>query len=485
MKNITIAKRTLLAATSIIFLVLLPACQDLLEENPKEVVEENFYNTPSEFESAVNAVYIPFRGGTFIGSYAVILDTHTDWGYGRGSRAVLNSFQGFNSNWTNGVGGMWNLFYQGIRNANIVIRNAPADNTNIEITQSVAEARFLRAFYYFHLVRNWSDVPLRTVENMEVRDLARTPVNEVYDLIVADLLVAEADLPEVPKHLGRPTTYAAKTMLSDVYLTLGMYTEARNKSVEVIDADVYSLVPVSTPDEIANKIFGPDVLTTTEEILSIKYSRMEGQGCYMPWVINHPSSGLFSFGGAYAHYSKASDPFYKNWDNNDLRKGMWDMINFGVGDSTLVSRKFPDPDAPFNLGAGNDFPLYRYPEVLLMYAEADARVSGGPTTAGMEALNQVHRRAYGEDPESPSPFDLDAADYDLDSFIDLVIQERGHEFIFEAKRWFTLKRTNKAQEIIMQNRGIQIADRVYKWPLPNSELNFNDLINGEDQNPGY
>src|SRR5690606_13053199 len=203
-------------------------------------------------------------------------------------------------------------------------------------------------------------------------------------------------------------------------------------------SDKFSLVQIEVPDDFATDIWGPDIITTPEEIFFLKFARQPGQGNFMGWVLNHPSTGLFNFGGAYAHYSDASLPFYINWDDNDLRKGLWDQIDFGLGSTTLVSRKFVDPNAAGQNDAGMDQPMYRYSEVLLIYAEAATRASASVTTDAVEALNKVHRRAYGENPDAPSAFDFNIGDFDVDSFVDQVIEERGYEFIFEGKRWFTL-----------------------------------------------
>jgi len=75
----------------------------------------------------------------------------------------------------------------------------------------------------------------------------------------------------------------------------------------------------------------------------------------------------------------------------------------------------------------------------LIYAEAAASAEGAPTAAALETLNMVHRRAYGYDPNQPSPVDMALGDFTLESFVDRVIQERGYEFQFEGKRWFDLK----------------------------------------------
>lgn len=467
-------------------LLFLTSCDDLLEEKPKAVTEENFYNTAEEVKTAVNAIYSPLRSENQT-TYFATLECHTDYGYGRGSFAQFNDFQGMNSNNINRVAGYWNAFYLSIRNANIVIANAPqGEAMNQEaIDQYVAEAKFLRAFAYFHLVRNWGDIPLRTEVNMKDLELPKKPVEEIYNFILEDLAESEMRLPEQQELIGRPTKFAAKVMLADVYLTLGRYSEAAEKAREVIDSDQYSLVPVADRDDF-QKIFGPEVITTPEEILSLKFVRQPGQGNYLPWIFNHPSTGLYSFGGAYAVYSDASNAFYKNWDDMDLRKELWDRASFGIGDSTLVIRKFIDSQAIGNNDAGNDLPLYRYSEVLLIFAEAAAREVGAPTEEAVEALNQVHRRAYGQNALVPSSVDFLSTDYDETSFIDLVLQEKAYEFQFEGKRWLDLKRTDKAQQIMMQNKGITIAESHYLWPIPVSELDYNPGLNpATDQNPGY
>lgn len=466
--------------------VLFSSCEEMLVEEPKSAVEENFYHTADEVETAVNAIYSPLRTEDHT-TYISTLEVHTDYGYGRGSFAQFNDFQGLNTNNINRVAGYWNDFYLSIRNANLVIFNAPNGNSiaQEDIDRYVAEAKFLRAFSYFHLVRNWGEVPLRTEANMRDIELSKSSKEEIYELIIADLLEAEMFLPEEQELLGRPTLFAAKTLLADVYLELERFSEAAGKADEVIQSGKYSLVPVAGTDDF-QEIFGPEVITTPEEIFYLKFVRQPGQGNYLPWVFNHPSTGLYSFGGAYAQYSDASDPFYKNWDDNDLRKGLWDMVDFGLGDSTLVSRKFIDQQAIGDNDAGNDLPIYRYAEVLLIYAEASSRATGGPTAEALEALNQVHRRAFGEDPSIPSSLDYSISGLDEASFLDLILQERSYEFQFEGKRWHTLKRTGKAEEVLMQNRGITIAESHYLWPIPASELEYNLALDPTtDQNPGY
>ena len=477
-------------ATFFLMLVcVLSSCESILKEEPKSLAVETFYNTAAEVEAAVNAIYTPLRSSNTsgMGVYIAVLEAHIDYAYGRGSYAVLNNFQGLDNVNISRTAGAWEGFYLSIRNANLVIKNAPNGKSisKANIDKYLAEAKFLRAFNYFHLVRNWGGVPIRTEANMTEINAKRNSVAEVYDLILADLKVAEAGLPEQISQSGRPSKWAAKTLLADVYLELKRYAEARDKAEEVMLSKKFSLVPVQTSEDF-QKIFGPTVVTTPEEVFYLKYSRQSGQGNLWPWLTNHPGTRLHGGGGVYGHHSDITNPVYKNWDDKDLRKGLWYSWNIGLGTTSILSKKFIDPDAIGGSGAGNDAPWYRYADVLLIYAEAASQAANGPTATALEALNQVHRRAYGLAPTSPSAIDFKLTDYTANSFLDLVIKERGYEFQYEGKRWLELKRTGKAQQIILATKNKTIADKAYLWPIAVSELGYNTAIDPvKDQNPGY
>lgn len=465
----------------------LSSCEDVLKEEPKSIAVETFFNTAAEVETAVNVIYSPLRNTNYA-VYETTLDCQSDFINGRGSWAPLHNFQGLDDANINRVAGLWNTFYLSIRNANLVIKNAPNGKaiSAADISKYVAEAKFLRAFNYFQLVRNWAGVPIRTESNMDIVDLKKSSVEEVYNLIIADLLEAEKSLPDNPAVPGRPTKWSAKTMLADVYLTQGKFAEARDKSGEVMQSNKFSLVPVQTKSDFQLKVWGPELVSTTEEIFYLKYSRQINQGNYMLWVSNHPDTKLFSFGGAYVLYLDITNNYYKSWDPADIRKALWDKINFGLGTNTVVSSKFIDPLAVSANGAGNDDPIYGYTDVLLTYAEASARAGGGPNAAGLEALNMVHRRAYGKTPTTPSDIDYKLADYNAETFLDLVLMERSYEFQLEGKRWLDLKRTGKAKAAVLAATGKTLLDKHVLWPIPVSEINYNKGLDPvKDQNPGY
>ncbi len=469
------------------FIMLFTSCEKLLVEEPKFMVVENFFNTASEVESAVNAIFVPLRGGNFT-TYQTSLECQADFTYGRGSWAPLSEYKGLNDANISRVASLWNVFYLSIRNANLVIQNAPKGKSisKDDISKYIAEAKFMRAFNYFQLVRNWAGVPLRTEANMTEKDLKKSTVDEVYNLIVFDLKEAENALLDKPSQVGRPSKWAAKALLADVYLQLAKYAEARDKADEIIKSNKFSLVPVATKADFQTKVFGPELVSTTEEIFYFKYSRQLGQGNYMLWITNHPSTNLFNFGGAYVVYGQNTESFYRTWEDNDIRKALWEKVNIGLGPNTLISSKFADQKAVEQLGAGNDDPVYAYADVLLIYAEAASRVNNGPTAQAIEAINQVRRRGYGRNPTSVSPVDFVLSNYNADSFLDLVIRERGYEFIYLGKRWLDLKRTGKLKAIIQSSKGISVVEKHLLWPIPVSELNFNKALDpAKDQNLGY
>lgn len=470
-------------------LVLLVACNKDLIEHPKSIAAETFYNTPSEVEAGLNAIYASLKGGAMSGLYISLLQIPSEYNYGRGSQASLNTYSGLDNTNSARTGTFWQSFYQAILNANICIQRIPLGKnlTDADKARYIAEARFLRGLIYFYMVRNWGGVILRTETNMNSINLKRSSAGDNYAFALADLKYAEQNLPDNPRLIGTPCKLAAKSVLAELYLCLQQWQNARDEAYAVIQSNKYSLVKVTTASDF-NKIYGPDVVTTSEEIFYLKFSKLgNNYGFAFVMFAHAPGDGRFGPGGFYAVYSNTTNPVIKNWDNNDLRKQFnWYPWNIGLGPNTILNAKYSDPLATSPNGAGNDYPWYKYSDVLLWYAEAESRVKGGPDASAMEALNQVHRRAYGYDPTLPSPVDFQVSNYDTQSFLDLVIQERNYETCFESKRWLDLKRLGIAKQVILSVKGITVADKFLLWPIPVVEMAYNKALDPvKDQNPGY
>src|SRR5687767_11746731 len=472
----------------IITAIVATGCSDLLDEKPKSIAAEVFYNTLSEAEAAVNAIYGPMRVDNAFGiNYPAQLEGLADYGNSRGSQTPVSLYQGLDNTNITRVSVIWDNLYRSIRNANLVIQNVPngSEITAEAAARYVAEAKYLRSLMYFAMVRNWGGVPIRTEENMLVADVERATADQVYQLILSDALEAEQNLPDVPAQPGKPTKWAAKTLLSEIYLTLGDWENSANRANEVIASGKYSLVPVAASEDF-QKIFGPEIVNTSEEVFYLKYNRQQGFG-----LVNyaHRAIGPYKYyggGGVYAQYTDStSNSFIKTWDKKDLRKEhIMYNVDVGLGPNTVLFRKFRDPLG--TVGGGNDYPWYRYADVLLFHAEAAARAAGVPTAAAMESLNKVHRRGYGYDQNVPSPVDFNVANYDLTSFIDLVVRERGYETMYEGKRWLDLKRLGIAKQRIKEVKNIDVAEKHMMWPIPNSEMLYNKALDPvADQNPGY
>ncbi|WP_290797321.1 RagB/SusD family nutrient uptake outer membrane protein [Flavihumibacter sp. UBA7668] len=472
--------------------LFLASCTRQLDEKPKSIAVETFYNTKEEVDAGLNAIYPPLRSGGMLGGlYTVQVETYADYMYGRGSHAMLSDYAGLDNTNRSRTDGSWRELYTAIRNANIILDRAPGATSMSEQDKAFAigEARFLRALSYFHLVKNWAGVPIRTVENMDAIDVKRSTQEEVYAQILEDLLAAETGLPDQSRLAGAPNKMAAKAVLADVYMHLNRWPEVKQKAGEIIASGKYSLVPISTATDY-EKIYGADVVTSTEEVFYLKFSRQGNtQGFGYIMYAHYPNSGYFPPGGYYTNYSDAeANPLMKNWDRNDLRyQYNWYNQTFGLGPNTILNKKFFDRQATNANNGGNDYPMYKYSDIIYMYAEADGRINNGGTAESLEWVNKIHRRSYGLPMDQPAANDFILADYgSTNAFVDLVVQERMYEQMYEGKRWHELKRLGIVNEAVLANKGKTVAEKHLLWPIPVSETNYNKAIDPvADQNPGY
>jgi len=475
-----------------IILLILPfvSCNDFLEEVPKDKLSEmNFYSTLAEAEATVTAIYYPIRTN-FKETYISQTEIPADYAYGRGSTYPNGGdYIGLSEANINAVGSNWANFYQAINYANIAIEKIPLIEANESNKNAlVAEAHFLRAFCYYILVRRWGAVPLRLKINEG--DIGRTPVADVYESIISDLKIGEEDLPSTSAIYGRSTKWAAKTLLSEVYLTMGNWSLAAQKAKEVIDSGLFGLVEVATANDF-DKIFGAAANGTKEEIFYLKYSHENGT----KWPYYMAYTGVtFTNHAGYVVYSDPENPFMKEWSKSDLRK-QWGVFTEYVNASGVLKQlpssypmcfsKYRDTGAPNKDNHANDYHALRYADVLFIYAEAANMENNGPTSLAVECLNKIKRRGYGYSLNSSSPVDYSKTGWTVQSFRDSVLQERAYEFICEGKRWLDLLRTGTAQEAVLKNKGKTVNECMLLWPIPKDEINTNPLINQEDQNPGY
>lgn len=468
------------------------SCKKVLEEKPTDrLAVTNFYKTEADANVAVNAIYNPIRGQYGSTNYGGQFTPMEDYSYGTGIYNNI-SLYGMNSSDISRTDDAWRSFYRAINNANMALKYIPAINMpEANKNALLAEARFLRAWCYRNLVWSWGAVPIRTepTESLEQIGGKRAPVAEVYNFIIEDLKFAETNLPNKPALAGKPTKWAAKTMLADIYLFMEKWAESRDKADEVITSSGYSLVPVKTASDF-DLLFGPTAITSVEDIFSIKYTRTVGSEIAQQYA--QPNSA-YSSGGYGSFYGLPTFPLLRDWDKQDLRY-QYDIYTSypnrqGVtvqapASAPILFGKFKDPG--FAPSHGNDYPIYRYADALLIYAEAANQAAGGPTALALERLNMVHRRAYGQNPTAPSAVDFTLATAPTQqAFRDLVIKERAYEFFNEGKRWFDLIRTKTVKQAVKAAKNIDVPDFILLFAIPKNEIDNNPDIEPADQNPGY
>lgn len=462
------------------------ACQDL-DENPEGFVNpQNYYSTITQGESALaasmNALWNYWGAGYSYGYPHFIHDDQLMDG-------DLNIGNGFAND-------LWNQHYLALNNINGVLKAIRDDRLEADaasIDQLAAQARFLRAYNYFALVRLYGDLALITEDtpdpvNEPVSE--RTPVAEVYNLIESDLLYAIEKLPAswagTP---GKPTRGAAQAMLAKVYVTMATaplnaaanYAKARDMAKAVMESGTYSLIPSVNEVFAASNKFGPEnifsFISTNDDIAT-------DPQIWTPAIME-------GWGDASLDILWAENWFDKRPDEPRQEAYLileWDGTPFQEFDEQRpFVRKYVQPyitqDQYDNFSSTAIFPIIRYADVLLIYAEAANMAAGGPTPEAYEALNNVRRRAYNLPVDQPSALADLPAGASQAAFDAAVIEERDFELVFEFDRWFDIVRKRLLDDLTEKYHPENIgnfSDDDYLYPIPDFDAK---ILGG--QNPGY
>ena len=263
--------RRFLAPLAVLGLGVAAGCVDL-KETPITGITSAYYATPSGFDAASSAMYQSTRSFWALERGATMTVFGTDE-FQKGADGGYKFFNDYTSSLNgdvNFIQDTWRDFYQGINTANTVIEAAKTANVPAATSAlRVGEAKFLRALYYFTLVRTYGDVPVYTTPTAGVLTATvRDPAAKVYDLIVKDLLDAQAVLPDKAAQYGRADKPAAQHLLAEVYLT-------RNAPGDMALSEAQAQAVVSNPrfkllsTEKANWDFGNEV--NGEVVWAIQY----------------------------------------------------------------------------------------------------------------------------------------------------------------------------------------------------------------------
>ena len=493
-------------------LVLLPsACKDYLVEQPQDFfTPSNFPSTEADLKIALGGIDDWYTGGSNQAYYirgwpmisevpseqTILINNTTDSKYEQDTYTYNPT-----NEW---LWRTWAQMYGAINQANLLIKAIPLMTA---VPQDVKDrylgaAKFHRALNHFNAVRVWGDVPLMTepiTDFAVANQVTRTPMKDVYTQIAADLEDAVRLLPvkwpdSATPDDGRPTRGAAGTMLADVYANMSgviiqqnNWAKAAAAAKAVIDSKAYSLVPNFADLWLVKNKNGP------EHVYSIQF---EGLIRNLFTSQSRPS-GIGAESGI--NYWCTTPEFMDTYPDADLRKKPTFLTQVTVGTTTFFydtrgsvkgfgdkSPRFPRPlpyygkfydnggqSIALNSGRSNlNWPVYRYAETLLLYAEAENEANG-PANA-YAAINAVRARAG-----MPPLVGLSQG-----QFRDAVRQERSWELAFESKRLFDLKRWGLYAQVIGADPVSKTGWKATNlWAaIPQHEIDVNPALK---QNPGY
>ena len=486
-----------LKITSFVLVWFIISCTDINLAPHSQINEENFYKTSDDIESAIHGAYASLRSS---GQYSSGLirtgeqrsdNTATTWTGGAGFE--IDSFYTFTMNSQNVfINTVWEDHYTGILRCNVVLDRI--DSINMESSlkeQFKGEMRFLRALKYFNLVRIFGDIPLviTQISAIEANEMGRTPVGQVYEQIVEDLEYASEVLPisYSGSDIGRATSGAATGLLAKVHLTLHDFQNAKEKLEEVINSGVYDLLPdygslwdLSSPN-------------SEESLFEVQYKKGgtgTGSNFATQFAPRFSTPYVVQIGEGTGFNSPTGD-MEAAYEENDLRKDLSMQPGYTDGNGEFVPVRYVIKyhDIPTGSGGSDDnWPVLRYADILLMYAEVLNELGYVPDGTAFNYLNMIRNRA-GLPDKTSSNVDPNLRISNQEEFRLAIEQERRVELAFENHRWFDLVRTGRALEVMNSKRNdferpipSEIQPHQLLFPIPQRVLDASPNI---EQNPGY
>ena len=453
--------------------------KDFLDVVPIDrVAKDNFFKTASDLRIAVNGVYSAQRELYSDGAFFVMEEARSDNATqnvaDQAERVAPESFTDDQGNLL--VLDIYTRDYDLINICNAIVDRAPnATGDATVIAKIVGEARFLRAATYFQMVQDFGEVPLKITESTDFGNViqVRASVNDIYSFITTELTAAAAVLPHVNdgsegNEVGRATWGSAMAMLGKVQLQHGQTSDAATSLQAVVDANIYSLLPVYAD------LWIPTNWNNAESVFEIQFDPANQTGSPYTSAFIPPSvataMGIVEGGNAFAVRPTAD--MVSAYEANDARKNASLGID-GAGLPYII--KYLDVAAS-GTGSRNHFPVLRYADVLLMLAEAK-----GEGSDAYALINQVRQRAGLGDINSAT----------AGSFIDKVQHERKVELAFENQRWHDLLRLPADETLSIMNtqlsaqfgRPFNLTSKNLLYPIPIAEIQTAGGI--ITQNPGY
>ena len=475
------------------------SCTKFVDYNPQEdyqITADNYFKTAEDYQKMAIGVYSPMQwlwAVPVIGEIAS--DNSVTGGENATDQVALQQIDDYQIVANNGnLTEIWKACYEGINRANYLEENkAKLDFTGK--TALYGEVYFLRAYYYFELVKMFGGVPLFTDKRLSVGDskkFQRATKAQVYAQIEIDLTAAIAALPLTNSQQGRATKYAAQALLGKVYLYQDKFTEAAAMLENVVNG------PFSLVTNYGN-IFLQAGENGSESVFEVQYSNASP---FYDWSNPGRGQGNLAVQICGIRNLTGTSPYASGWSTNlptanlaaafaagDTRKAVtvldieaYKTANAGMNitytvapykNTGLYNQKYlprvGQTSGQVELNYLNNYRAIRYADVLLMAAEANNRAAAPNDAKAQVYLNQVRARAFGDNLHN-----VNATGTALRT---AIWDERRLELGMEGHRFFDLVRTGQAASKITG----WLANKNEVFPIPQAEVD----VSGLTQNPGY
>lgn len=525
MKSIKYILAGVTLATTLFGGISLTSCSDLDEQAYTFIDPSSFYNNKEEINATLTGVYNRFRNLYNRNSqlYLAQIELLTEQGvptYNKNNMELINKWDGAtNPSASNGVHTVWKSVYETVNRANIVLgRSENIDMDKADLDAIRGQAYFLRGYSFFHGLRCFGALalPLTYTNGLDGLEISRSTIGETYDQIISDLKMAEELLPKrgtTGYEVWRASKGAAQAALGEVYLyrasmadingesakQTDYYTEARDWSHKVIESQVYDLM-----EDYCDQYFWFNETggkNCKESIFELQYANADKQNndMHIRFGLGRSYSNFF---GTYMYARMGVSPYiYKEMLANGDKRAKVFLTYFTENDGTahtfdtrtmhwvpaitndrnvehtcVFNCKYFDQHTDGSLNRPNaNFPIIRYAEVLLNYAEAANHIQAGQ---GLAELNQVRNRAG-------------LGNYRGNDIDEEIFQQRRYEFVGEGKIFYDELRRGVLDQYSAQKIANGYADKLsyfdqpeplfkpqqdYLFPIPQSDLDSNSAL---------
>ncbi|MNK01698.1 SusD family protein [compost metagenome] len=458
--------------TAIVIVLSFASCKKFLDEKPiSNLIEQSYYRNTEEVETGVIACYdglqkvydIEFKLTEIRADNTSGVSLEGDWG-------AIKFFRDAPSNFF--LADYWQRAFNTIARCNLVLKYLDNVTDPVKKKYFEGEVKFIRSLMYFNLVRLYGDVPLLTasIKFDDFEKFKRISKTEVYNQLKTDLLTSvEFCPPSWPTaQVARVTKGASQALLAKVYLTLKDYPNVITQLIPLIGTNFKGTTYQLNPSYAA--IFSTASEMSKEILFAVRYkASANGEGNSFSYEYTNNGD---------ARNVKASAAYQALFETSDIRKAA--TFNAANG----LCTKFLDATAP-QRDAGNDFPVLRFADVLLMYAEASNELAPTPNSDVLSPLNEVRLRAVASVYNNTGLNTKELART-------AIFKERKLEFGFENERWYDLVRMDQASTISILNAyladtgnpAIKVPAYRLIFPIPQTEIDLskgnlsqNDLYN--------